>query len=113
MARKIRTPKLTTGEALAVVDTKTAPKVTGDQLREKIASTTYKLDGTLTICVLTMSNGFKVVGVSAAASPENFDPEVGRTLAYDNAFRQLWPLEGYLLREKLARKAARRAGRGA
>ena len=50
----------------------------------------------------TVKNGFKVVGKSAPASPENFDPEKGRELAYEDAFRQLWPLEGYLLRERLA-----------
>ncbi len=56
----------------------------------------------LTICLLTMSNGFTVIGKSAPASPENFDEEKGRTFAYEDAIRQLWPLEGYALRERLA-----------
>lgn len=42
-----------------------------------------------------------MTGESACASPENFDPEIGRKIAYDNAFNKIWLLEGYLLKEKL------------
>lgn len=103
-------PKLTLDEAKAVVATKTAPRVTEESIKDKIASSEYIMHGQLTICVLTMSNGFMVHGVSASASPSNFDAEVGKRYAFDNAFRQLWPLEGYLLRENLSRLGAQ-AGR--
>ena len=33
--------------------------------------------------------------------PENFDPEIGKQVAYDNAREKIWLLEGYLLKEKL------------
>lgn len=56
----------------------------------------------LTICILVMRNGFTVIGKSAPASPENFDIEKGQRFAYEDAIKQLWPLEGYALREKLA-----------
>lgn len=56
----------------------------------------------LTICLLQMNNGFTVIGKSAPASAENFDPEKGKRFAYEDAIKQLWPLEGYALREKLA-----------
>lgn len=59
----------------------------------------------LTLCILVMQNGFTVVGKSAPASPENFDPEKGRTFAYEDAIKQLWPLEGYALRDALALQA--------
>lgn len=55
----------------------------------------------LTFCVLTLKNGFTVTGESACASPENFDPEIGRKIAYQNAREKIWQLEGYLLKEKL------------
>lgn len=55
----------------------------------------------LTFCVLVLRNGFTVTGESACASPENFDPEIGRRIARQNAREKIWPLEGYLLREKL------------
>lgn len=57
---------------------------------------------TLTVCALTLRNGFQVVGESAAASPENFDEAIGRKIARDNARNKIWALEGYLLRSKLA-----------
>ena len=56
---------------------------------------------TLTICVLTLRNGFTVTGESAAASKENFDEEIGRKIARDNAKNKIWALEGYLLKERL------------
>jgi hypothetical protein len=57
---------------------------------------------TLTICLLEMQNGFTIIGKSAPASPENFDLDKGKRFAYEDAIKQLWPLEGYALRERLA-----------
>lgn len=58
----------------------------------------------LTFCVLVLRNGFTVTGESACASPENFDAEIGRKIARDNAIAKVWPLMGYELRSKLAAK---------
>lgn len=63
----------------------------------------------LTFCVLVLRNGFVVTGESACASPENFDPEIGRQIARQNAVAKIWPLLGYQLRTKLA--AASPAGK--
>ncbi len=54
----------------------------------------------LTFCVLVLENGFIVTGESACASPENFDPEIGRKIARQNAVAKIWPLEGYLLKQR-------------
>ena len=56
----------------------------------------------LTFCVLVLRNGFTVTGESACASPENFDAELGRKIARQNAINKVWPLMGYALKEKLA-----------
>ena len=56
----------------------------------------------LTFCVLVLRNGFTVTGESACASPENFDAEIGRKIARENAVAKIWPLMGYELRTKLA-----------
>ena len=56
----------------------------------------------LTFCVLVLRNGFTVTGESACASPENFDDEIGRKIARQNAVQKIWPLMGYALKEKLA-----------
>ena len=56
----------------------------------------------LTFCVLVLRNGFTVTGESACASPENFDAELGRAIARQNAVQKIWPLMGYELRSKLS-----------
>ncbi|MGL4262074.1 MAG: Gp49 family protein [Afipia sp.] len=55
----------------------------------------------LTFCVLILRNGFTVTGESACASPENFNADIGRKIARQNAVAKIWPLMGYELRTKL------------
>lgn len=55
----------------------------------------------LTFCVLVLRNGFTVTGESACASPENFDAEIGRRVARENAVQKIWPLLGYELKTRL------------
>ena len=105
---------------------KTAPRVTPADIEANIASEHYfaasagviaslpkgcedtELNaipsalGLLTFCVLVLRNGFTVTGESACASPENFDAELGRKIARQNAVQKIWPLMGYALKEKLA-----------
>ena len=57
--------------------------------------------GLLTFCVLVLKNGFTVTGESACASPENFDAELGRKIARQNAVNKLWPLLGFSLRDAI------------
>ena len=109
---------------------KTAPRVTPADIEANIASEHYftardgrrgaLADGTyvgrekpqmddadlsaldlLTFCVLVLKNGFTIPGESACASPENFDAEIGRNIARQNAVNKIWPLMGYELRTKL------------
>jgi hypothetical protein len=96
----------------------TAPRVTAEDLENAIASEHYAsgdyavgmLDitnpahgplGLLTICILVLRNGFTVTGTSACASADNFDAEIGKRIARQDAMRQLWPLLGYQLRDRL------------
>ena len=100
-----------------------APRLTPDHIDSKIKAVEYilprdvcKRDNgvevfdaplplqTLTFCILTLENGFTVTGESACVSPENFDAEIGKKIAYDNAREKIWLLEGYLLKEKLNHK---------
>ena len=57
----------------------------------------------LTFCVLVLRNGCTVTGESACASPENFDAELGRKIARQNAINKVWQLMGYALKERLAK----------
>jgi hypothetical protein len=75
--------------------------VLGDDAVGGVPSMDHPLD-VLSICILVMRNGFTVIGKSAPASPENFDADLGKKLAYEDAVRQLWPLMGFALRDRLA-----------
>ena len=59
----------------------------------------------LTFCVLILRNGFTVTGESACASPENFDAELGRKIARQNAVNKIWPLLGFALKQRLHENA--------
>jgi hypothetical protein len=56
---------------------------------------------TVTVCCMTLANGYNTVGESACIDPVNFDAELGRTIARKNAFEKIWALEGYALRQRL------------
>lgn len=81
-----------------------APRLTPAHIDAQIVAEQFHVfpGTTLTVCALTLRNGFQVVGESAAASPENFDAEIGRKIARDNARAKIWALEGYLLRSRLS-----------
>jgi len=80
-----------------------APRLTPDYIDSVIDDKYYHVvpNTTMTICVLTLRNGFQVTGHSAAASKENFDKDIGRKLAFEKAREQIWQLEGYLLKQRL------------
>lgn len=97
---------------------KTPNRVSLDSMTAKVAAEHYFTAGdaihamanqpippsvaTMTICILLMQNGYVVIGKSAPADPDNFNAELGRKFAREDAIRQLWPLEGYALRERLS-----------
>lgn len=79
-----------------------APRLTPDLIESKIVKEDYHLlTDVLTVCVLTLENGFTVTGESACASPANYNKEIGDRIARDNAKEKIWILEGYLLKQKL------------
>jgi hypothetical protein len=86
----------------------TAARIAAEDLDAKIAGEEYHVFPftTVTVCCLTLENGYSVIGQSAAASPANFDAEIGRKIARADARDKIWALEGYLLRERLHREAA-------
>lgn len=99
--------KETEGSVEAELRTKglNAPRLTPQMIDAAILTEQYHVfpGATLTVCAMTLQNGFCVVGESASASPENFDASLGRRIARDNARNKIWALEGYLLREKLSK----------
>lgn len=82
----------------------TAPRLTPADIDKVIVGEAYhRFPGTtLTVCALTLRNGFTATGESATVSLEGFNEEMGRKIARENARDKVWLLEGYLLREKLS-----------
>lgn len=56
----------------------------------------------LMFCVLVLWNGFTVVGQSACADPANFNEDIGRRIAKQDAVNKIWPLMGFALKSKMA-----------
>ena len=79
-----------------------APRLTPDIIDSLIKEKSFhKLTDVLTVCVLTLQNGFTVTGESACASPANYNQQIGEYIAFTNARDKIWVLEGYLLKQKL------------
>lgn len=82
-----------------------APRLNPQMIDDAIISEEYHVfpsGGRMTVCALTLRNGYIVVGESSCVNRENFDKEIGRKIARDNARNKIWALEGYLLRERLS-----------
>jgi len=82
----------------------TAKRITPDMLDAEIVHEQFHVfEGScLTVCCLTLKNGFTVTGESACASPENFNAEIGQKVSKANARDKIWPLLGFRLRDELA-----------
>jgi hypothetical protein len=80
-----------------------APRLTPEMIDAEIITEQYHVfpGTTVTVCCLTLRNGFNTIGHSACVSPDNFDEAIGRKVARDKARDKIWELEGYLLREML------------
>jgi len=78
-------------------------KVTQQNVMDEVQKSTYTIlpDGITTICQITMKNGYTVIGKSACADPAEFNAAEGEKWAWQDALRQVWPLLGYALRERL------------
>jgi len=85
-----------------------APRLTPDAIDNTIVGSDYHVfpGTTVTVACLQLRNGFTVIGESACADPANFNEDMGRKIAYDNARNKIWQLEGYLLRQFLSEKEA-------
>lgn len=80
-----------------------APRITPAYIDAQVVDALYYVfpSTTLTVCCLKLRNGFTVTGESACADPSNFDVDLGRKIAADNARQKIWALEGYRLRSAL------------
>lgn len=97
-------PVINDNEAKEILGNLTAPRITMEYMESRIMSEEFIIPDstpTLTICVITLDNGFHAVGMSAPAALENYNFELGRKYARENAIRDLWGKFGFALREKI------------
>ena len=76
-------------------------KVTVDQIDEMVENAAdiqyHHFEGTTTVvCLVTLQNGFSLVGDAACINMSDFDLELGKDIAVHKAKEQLWALEAYL-----------------
>lgn len=98
------TPNLDAVDAQAAAVQKTPNRVTLDNMKARIVAEEFiqpKMLPTMLICVLQVENGFVLVGKAGAVDPENYDEKLCKQYAYEDALRQMWPLEAYLLCERM------------
>jgi hypothetical protein len=93
---------MTDDDLKAALDAKQGERVTPEYMLSRIKTVEYLTwpGSTLMICRIGLDNGFSVIGEAACVDPANFDEEMGKKIAYDRAFKSLWPLFGFLLTEK-------------
>lgn len=79
----------------------TQNKLTPEAISDLIEDTNYLTHKTLTVCVLTLVNGAMVTGESNVIDPANYDAEIGREMAFKDAFGKIWQLEGYAMKRDM------------
>lgn len=113
MLNKERATETTNKSSLQVTDEqsasvqKTSNRVTLDHIEANINQVRYynpEIAPHFTIVFLKFDNGYIVTGQSAPADPENYNEELGKKFAYEEAIRKVWPLFGFALCEKLTEK---------
>lgn len=99
---------MTPAELDAAIAAMPGEKVTRDYIKGRIVSQMFfRVGETVTMCNIALDNGYSVRGESACVDPVNFNQEIGQQLAFEDAFRKLWPLYGFLLAEsRLARRGS-------
>lgn len=81
-------------------------KLSLSDIQSEIMSVDYidrPFNTTLTICMITLNNGYTVVGHSACINPDDYDMHIGRQVAYKKAEDQIWGLLGYVKRTEMAK----------
>ena len=77
-------------------------KITEEFLHSEIVSVEYtRLQGTITHCAIKVKNDFIFTGESACVDPEIFNEEIGKKVAYENAYEKMYVPYGFWLKQKI------------
>lgn len=61
----------------------------------KIIARDYIPHGLLTLCVITLDNGYKVVGESSCINPSDYNYHLGCSLSYNDGLKNAMTILGY------------------
>lgn len=76
-------------------------RLTEEFLENEIKHISYtRLTGTLTHCAITVKNGFVFTGESACVDESDYEREIGKKVAFSNAFEKMWMPYGFYLKQK-------------
>jgi len=77
--------------------------ITKEYLESLIVSKSFTTlpSGKTMVCELILRNGFGVIGKSGVVDIKKFDQTLGEKYSYDDAFNQIWQLEGYMMQTAL------------
>lgn len=76
-----------------------------EKIESHITNIEYqRFSKTGTLCVITLHNGYTVTGESGCIDPETFNEEIGKGIAYNNAFEKLWGILGYVEKQRWYRE---------
>lgn len=78
-----------------------ANRLTLENIKNTIKDVSYIVnkDTCLTICILSLKNGFNIVETSACIDPSMFDESIGKNIAYEKAEKKIWELLGFYTKE--------------
>lgn len=91
---------LTDNELQEKLKDRPAPRVKRQDIIDRIELIKFDIiEETITLCTILLDNGYTVRGESACVNAANYDEQIGDRYAFDDAFKKLWPLFGFLLAE--------------
>lgn len=85
----------------AIAASPSSRRVMREDIDANVKAVNYYRHETLTIAIITMANGFNVIGESACIDPANYRQDIGETIAYKSAYEKLWSLEAYAMASRL------------
>lgn len=77
-------------------------KLTKEFLESPIKDVQYieTIPGKCVHCIITVKNGYTFQGDAGVIDPKNFRFEIGKKVAYDNAFEKMWVVFGYQVQDQ-------------
>jgi hypothetical protein len=79
-------------------------RVTFEEVSASIVETKYIRAGKITVCHLTLKDGYEVIGTAGVVNPANFDMNTGQGIAYNKALDKVWQHLGSILQTQMASK---------